>query len=752
VKKHLLSAADLSRDDAELVLRTAEELRSLADRPIKKLPALRGRTVVNLFFEDSTRTRISFEAAAKRLSADVINFAAKGSSLSKGESLKDTALTLEAMGADAVVVRHSASGAPHRLAHSGWVRSHVVNAGDGTHEHPTQALLDAFTMWRHLAAQDGGGLDGRRVAIVGDVLHSRVARSNALLLRTLGAEVTLVSPPTLLPVGIESWPVETSYDLDAVLPKADAVMMLRVQRERMHGGFFPTPRVLPPLRPRRSPDGEPAGPHDRHAPRTDGPRHGDHRRRRRLRPVGDRRAGHQRCRRPDGRPVPAARRLRARRLDCWGRRVSTTYLIKNASVLGGEPTDLLLEDGVIAAIGSAAAERAGQDVETVDATGLIALPGLVDLHTHLREPGREDAETVESGTRAAAMGGFTAVHAMANTDPVADTAGVVEQVWRLGREAGYCDVYPVGAVTVGLAGERLAELGAMADSAARVRVFSDDGRCVNDAVLMRRALEYVKAFDGVVAQHAQEPRLTEGAQMNEGELSGRLGLAGWPAVAEEAIIARDCLLAAHVGSRLHVCHVSTAGSVEIVRQAKEKGWNVTAEACPHHLLLTDELATTYDPIYKVNPPLRTAADAEALRAGLADGTIDIVATDHAPHPHEDKDCEWAAAAFGMLGLETALSIVQETMIDPGLLDWAGVAERMSYAPARIGRVSDHGRPVEEGAPANVVLYDPAVRRTIEASESASLSRNTPYAGMELPGRVVATFLRGKATVLDGKLA
>ncbi|WP_435747001.1 aspartate carbamoyltransferase catalytic subunit [Nocardioides sp. SYSU DS0663] len=241
MKRHLLSAADLSRDDAELVLATAAELRSLADRPIKKLPALRGRTVVNLFFEDSTRTRISFEAAAKRLSADVINFAAKGSSLSKGESLKDTALTLEAMGADAVVVRHGASGAPHRLAHSGWVRSSVVNAGDGTHEHPTQALLDAFTMSRHLGG-DRGSLDGRRVAIVGDVLHSRVARSNALLLATLGAEVTLVAPPTLLPVGVESWPVETSYDLDAVLPKADAVMMLRVQRERMNGGFFPTPR------------------------------------------------------------------------------------------------------------------------------------------------------------------------------------------------------------------------------------------------------------------------------------------------------------------------------------------------------------------------------------------------------------------------------------------------------------------------------------------------------------------------------
>ena len=237
MRRHLLSAADLSRADAELVLETAAEMLALADRPIKKLPALRGRTVVNLFFEDSTRTRISFEAAAKRLSADVINFAAKGSSVSKGESLKDTALTLEAMGADAVVVRHGASGAPHRLANSGWVHASVVNAGDGTHEHPTQALLDAFTMWRHL-----GSLDGRRVAVVGDVLHSRVARSNALLLQTLGAEVTLVAPPTLLPVGVDTWGVQTSYDLDSALPKADVVMMLRVQRERMNAAFFPTAR------------------------------------------------------------------------------------------------------------------------------------------------------------------------------------------------------------------------------------------------------------------------------------------------------------------------------------------------------------------------------------------------------------------------------------------------------------------------------------------------------------------------------
>ncbi|MDQ1643667.1 MAG: dihydroorotase, partial [Actinomycetota bacterium] len=401
---------------------------------------------------------------------------------------------------------------------------------------------------------------------------------------------------------------------------------------------------------------------------------------------------------------------------------TTAYVVKGARLQGTDPVDLVLEDGFIAEIGSGLS-RSG--AATIEADGLVALPGLVDLHTHLREPGREDAETVETGTSAAALGGFTAVHAMANTDPVADTAGVVEQVWRLGREAGHCDVHPVGAVTVGLAGERLAELGAMADSAARVRVFSDDGNCVSDAVLMRRALEYVKAFGGVVAQHAQEPRLTAGAQMNEGELSGVLGLQGWPAVAEEAIIARDVLLAAHVGSRLHVCHVSSAGSVEILRWAKSKGWNVTAEVTPHHLLLTDELARTYDPAYKVNPPLRTQDDVDALRAALADGTIDAVATDHAPHAGEDKDCEWSAAAFGMLGLETALSVVQEAMVDTGLLDWAGVADRMSSRPARIGALEGQGQPLDVGAPANIVLVDPAARRTVDAFALASRSRNTP---------------------------
>ncbi len=426
----------------------------------------------------------------------------------------------------------------------------------------------------------------------------------------------------------------------------------------------------------------------------------------------------------------------------------TTYLIRNAQILGGAPQDIHLVDGAFAAIGENLDVPA--DIE-IDATGLVALPGLVDLHTHLREPGREDAETVLTGTRSAAMGGYTAVHAMANTFPVADTAGVVEQVWRLGQEYGYCDVQPVGAVTVGLEGKQLAELGAMHDSAAGVRVFSDDGKCVDDAVIMRRALEYVKAFDGVVAQHAQEPRLTAGAQMNEGLVSGELGLGGWPAVAEESIIARDVLLAAHVGSRVHICHLSTAGSVEIVRWAKAKGWDVTAEVTPHHLLLTDELVRSYDPVYKVNPPLRTAADVEALREALADGTIDAVATDHAPHPAEDKDCEWAVAAMGMVGLETALSVVQQTMVDTGLLNWEGVADRMSHRPARIGRLTGHGRPISVGEPANLVLFDPAYRGVVNPETFATRSRNSPYKGMDLPGRVHATFLRGEATVLAGEL-
>ena len=423
----------------------------------------------------------------------------------------------------------------------------------------------------------------------------------------------------------------------------------------------------------------------------------------------------------------------------------STTVIRGVSIAGAEQRcDLVLADGRIREVVPAGTADTG-GAAVVDADTLVALPGLVDLHTHLREPGREDAETVATGTLAAAAGGFTAVHAMANTDPVADTAGVVEQVWRLGAEAGHCDVHPVGAVTVGLDGHRLAELGAMADSAARVRIFSDDGRCVSDALLMRRALEYVKAFDGVIAQHAQEPRLTEDAQMNEGVMSGQLGLKGWPAVAEEAIIARDVLLTEHVKSRLHVCHVSTAGSVDLIRWAKARGIQVTAEVTPHHLLLTDELVATYDPVYKVNPPLRTSDDVTALRDALADGTIDAVATDHAPHTLESKDCEWPAAAMGMVGLETALAVVVESMFESGPIDWSLIVDRMSTSPARIGRLTEQGRPLAVGEPANIVLVDPYARTVVEPTLMRSRSRNTPYAGRELPTRIVATYLRGRAT-------
>jgi dihydroorotase len=427
----------------------------------------------------------------------------------------------------------------------------------------------------------------------------------------------------------------------------------------------------------------------------------------------------------------------------------SNVLLAGASVLGGRPADVLISGEVIAAVGSAA-DAAGAEV--IDAAGLVLLPGFVDLHTHLREPGREDAETVRSGSAAAALGGYTAVHAMANTTPVADTAEIVEQVARLGAAAGLVDVRPVGAVSRGLDGERLAEIAGMARSAAAVRVFSDDGRCVADAQLMRRALEYVKPFGAVIAQHAQDPGLAgTAACAHEGVVSGKLGLPGWPAVAEESVVARDVMLAQHTGSRLHVCHVSTAGTVEVLRWAKGRGIDVTAEVTPHHLALDCSLLDGYDPVYKVNPPLRPAEDVAALRAALADGTIDAVATDHAPHAAHDKEHAFADAAFGMLGLQTALGVVADAMVRTGLLDWAGVADRMSVRPALIGRLSGHGRPIEAGQPANLTLLDPRGSWVVDADRLASLSRNTPFAGRTLPARVVATFLRGRATVRDSEL-
>ncbi len=423
-----------------------------------------------------------------------------------------------------------------------------------------------------------------------------------------------------------------------------------------------------------------------------------------------------------------------------------TLLIRGAKPYGeGDPVDLLIRDGVIADIGTGL-----EGDEVIEADGLVALPGFVDLHTHLREPGREDTETIETGSRAAALGGYTAVFAMANTDPVADNAVIVEHVWRRGQEVGLVDVHPVGAVTVGLKGEKLAELGTMAK--AGVRIFSDDGLCVADPLIMRRALEYTKALDVVIAQHAEEPRLTVGAQAHEGETAARLGLAGWPAVAEESIVARDCLLALHAGAKLHICHVSTEGTAEVLRWAKGRGTQVSAEVTPHHLLLDDDRLNTYDPVNKVNPPLRTANDAKSLREALADGTVDCVATDHAPHAHQDKDCEWSAARPGMLGLQTALPIVVATMVEPGLLDWRGVARVMSERPAEIAGLPDQGRPIAIGEPANLTLVDPAGRWTVHGADLASIAANTPYEGMELPGAVVATLLRGEVTARDGKAA
>jgi dihydroorotase len=439
----------------------------------------------------------------------------------------------------------------------------------------------------------------------------------------------------------------------------------------------------------------------------------------------------------------------------------TTTLIRNVRPYGEDPTDLFVRDGVLV-------QALDDPDETIDADGLIALPGLVDLHTHLREPGGEEAETVATGSAAAALGGYTAVFAMPNTSPAQDSPVVVEHVWRRGREVGLVDVHPVGAVTVGLGGERLAEMGMMAASPAGVRMFSDDGRCVNDPLIMRRALEYARSLDAVVAQHAEDHRLTVGAQAHEGPVAARLGLTGWPASAEESIVARDAMLAAAAGARLHVCHLSTAGSVEVLRWARASllpgdgaersstrwdstGARITAEVTPHHLLLTDTAAEGYDPVHKVNPPLRPEADTLALRRALADGTVDCVATDHAPHPVEAKDCEWSAARPGMLGLQTALSVVAATMRDSGLLDWRGVARVCSEAPARIAGLADQGRPIAPGEPASLTLVDPAARWTVRGAELASLADNTPYEGMELPVSVVHTMLRGRWTVRDGKV-
>lgn len=409
-------------------------------------------------------------------------------------------------------------------------------------------------------------------------------------------------------------------------------------------------------------------------------------------------------------------------------------ILKGAQIAGGNRADIQIENGVITKIGSIPDPG-------IDCQGLVLLPGLVDLHTHLREPGFEQSETIESGSRSAAAGGYTAVFAMANTNPTQDSAQICEWVLDAGVALDLVKVQPIGAITKSIAGKELAPISEMAASRAKVRVFSDDGNCLVDPELMRQALLEVKKVDGVIAQHSQDHSRTKGSQMNEGELSAELGLAGWPRLAEEDIIARDAQLAFETDSRLHVCHVTTEGAVDAVRWAKSKGIKITAEVTPHHLLLEEDLVRTYDPVYKVNPPLRTKRDAEALRRALSDGTIDVLATDHAPHASEKKQCEWSHAAFGMVGLEVAASVLYKVLIEDGGGDWHRFAQASSLLPARIGNLPGFGE-VAVGKPANLMLFDPSAKRIIEA-KTASLSSNNPWAGMLLPGRVVHTIFQGK---------
>lgn len=426
----------------------------------------------------------------------------------------------------------------------------------------------------------------------------------------------------------------------------------------------------------------------------------------------------------------------------------TRLVITNGIVLdqqGERRADVAVENGLIVAVGASISAEHMDGAVVLDATGCMVSPGFVDLHVHLREPGREEAETIETGSRAAALGGFTAVVAMPNTEPAQDTLATIEFVRAQGVRAGLCDVHPAGCITVGRAGTQLAPLGEL--SAAGVRLFTDDGNGVQDAGLMRRALEYARPLGVILAQHCEVASLTEGAVMHEGSCCSHLGLPGWPAIAEELMVHRDIELCRVTGAPVHFLHLSTARSVDLVRQAKADGLPVTAEATPHHFTLSDELLASFDALYKVNPPLRTRADIDAIKAGLADGTIDAIATDHAPHPPETKEAPLDQAPPGMLGLETALGLAI-TELDMPLAD---IVAALSWKPAAIAGLADrHGRSIEPGSPANLTVFDPAHEWTVNASDLASKSRNTPYAGRTLRGKVRHTVLHGTAVVIDGR--
>jgi dihydroorotase len=401
--------------------------------------------------------------------------------------------------------------------------------------------------------------------------------------------------------------------------------------------------------------------------------------------------------------------------------------------------DVLVQDGTIAATGARLERGAVEGAEVLDAAGLVVCPGLIDIHVHLREPGYEYKETIRTGTRAAAAGGFTAVCGMANTDPVNDNRAVTDYILAKARAEASVRVYPIGAVTRGLAGKELAELAELAE--AGCVAFSDDGRAVMNAELYRRAMEYTLPFGCPVISHAEDTTLSHGACMNEGTVSTELGLKGAPAAAEDTMVARDILLAELTGAHVHIAHLSTAGAVRLVREAKARGVRVTAEAAPHHLVLTDEAVRGYDPNTKMNPPLRSRRDVEALVEGLADGTVDCVATDHAPHALAEKEGEYDRAANGIVGLETAVSLLLDRLVRPGLLDLPTLVARMSTGPARLLNLP--GGTLAPGAPADITLLDPGREVTVDPSRFESRSRNTPFGGWRLRGAPAATIVGGK---------
>src|SRR5205809_853897 len=670
--KDLVGLEHLSPEQIRLILDTAEPFKEVSERPIKKVPALRGKTIVNLFFEASTRTRISFEFAEKRRSADTVNVAASGSAVQKGETLVDTAKNLEAMRIDMVVIRHPSSGAAQFLGNR--IRSNVINAGDSKHEHPTQGLLDLLTI-----RDKHGRIEGLKVCLVGDILHSRVARSNIWGLSKLGAEVGVCGPDTLMPRGIEELGVCRFRRIEEAIEWADVLNVLRLQLERMEAGFIPSLREY-------------------------------------FRVFG----------------------VTVERLD----KVPRALVLLGGRVIDpsrdlDQPADVLIQDGKIAGLGASLGTPDGAEVR--DVRGKVVAPGLVDVHVHLREPGNEDVETIATGARAAAAGGFTAVCAMPNTDPVTDNQAAVGFIVRQSVRAGLARVYPIGAVSVGQKGERLSEFGEMV-GAGEVAV-SDDGKPVVSSHLMRTALEYARTFGVPVADHCEEPTLAAGGVMHEGLVAARLGLKGIPAAAEEIMVGRDVLLAGLTGGHVHLCHVSTRGSVALIRSAKEQGVRVTAEVTPHRPTLTERDCERYDTHAKMNPPLREPADVAALRQALKDGVIDCIASDHAPHAYDAKEAAFDDAPFGIVGLETAFAVAYTELVAGGLLALPELVHRMSTAPAAVFQLP--GGTLKPGAPADVVVLDVTARWTVDPAAFCSKSRNTPFAGRVLTGRAAVTIVSGR---------